>query len=101
MIRLAQSDKNILQFIDVVLYCKTQTNGWDGCNPDSACRSRNREWFLYKELYLNLKQRFYETARRSSTNPVFSNCVNCFIGPDLLAETGAVCNPPPVSDLSL
>jgi RHS repeat-associated protein len=101
MIRLAQSDKNILQFIDVVLYCKTQTNGWDGCIPDSACRSRNREWFLYKELYLNLKQRFYETARRSSTDPVFNNCVNCFIGPDLLAVTGAVCNPPPVSDLSL
>jgi RHS repeat-associated protein len=85
----SQSDKNILQFIDIILYCNKQYNGWDACNPDSACRSRNKEWFLYKNLYLNLKERFYEAARRASPNPVFANCANCFIGGDL----GAQCYP--------
>jgi RHS repeat-associated protein len=83
LLGLSQQDKNILQFIDVVLYCNQQYNGWDACHPDSACRSRNREWFMYKQLYLNLKQRFYESARRASSDPVFANCVNCYIGSDL------------------
>jgi RHS repeat-associated protein len=102
LVRLAQSDKNILQFIDIVLYCKTQYNGWDACSPDSACRSRNREWDMYKNFYLNLKTRFNEEARRISTNPVFANCVNCFIGKDLLSVSGGgTCTPPPVTDFSL
>ena len=90
--RLSLSDKNILQFVDVILYCKTQSNGWDGCNPDSACRSRNREWFLYQQLYLNLKQQFYEEARRTSADPTFSSCVNCHIGKDPV--TTIACTPP-------
>jgi RHS repeat-associated protein len=85
----SQSDKNILQFVDIMLYCNKQYNGWDACNPDSACRSRNKEWFLYRNLYLNLKERFYEAARRTSTDPVFANCVNCYIGGDL----GTQCYP--------
>ncbi|MEQ1676014.1 MAG: DUF6443 domain-containing protein, partial [Chitinophagaceae bacterium] len=93
--RNALSAKNILQFIDVVLYCKTQPNGWNACNPDSACRSRNREWFLYKTLYLNLKQKYYEEARR--LNPQFANCTNCHIGGDVLDDTGlGGCIAPPV-----
>ncbi|MBO9572707.1 MAG: hypothetical protein J7497_10955, partial [Chitinophagaceae bacterium] len=82
------SDKNLLQFIDVALYCKDQYDGWNSCNPDSACRSRNREWYLYQQLYLNLKLRFYEEARRTSSNPIFANCTNCYIGKDLLGLTG-------------
>ncbi|MFC0773043.1 LamG-like jellyroll fold domain-containing protein [Terrimonas alba] len=83
MVRLAQSDKNILQVVDIVLYCNQQYNGWDACNPDSSCRSRNREWFMYQQWYLNLKARFYEEARRTSSNPIFANCVNCYIGDDV------------------
>jgi len=97
-VRFSNKDKNILQFIDVVLYCKTQYNGWNDCHPDSACRSRNREWFLYKELYLNLKQRFYEEARRTSTDSVFVNCTNCRIGKDLLELSGFDCISPPIDD---
>lgn len=85
MVRLSQSDKNILQTIDIVLYCNQQYNGWDACNPDSACRSRNREWFMYQQWYLNLKQRFNEEARRTSGNPTFANCTNCYIGSDVLS----------------
>lgn len=93
--RTSLSDKNILRFIDVVLYCKSQYNGWESCSPDNDCRSRNREWFLYSQLYLNLKRYFYEDARRFSTNPVFANCVNCYIGKDLLGASGAT--PPTAS----
>ena len=100
LLRTSQGDKNILQFIDIVLYCR-QSNSWDACIPDSACRSRNREWDLYRNFYLNLKQRFYEAAKRASSDPVFANCVNCSIGNDLLGEIGATCNPPPVSDFAL
>jgi len=85
MVRLSQSDKNILQTIDIVLYCNQQYNGWDACNPDSTCRSRNREWFMYQQWYLNLKQRFNEEARRTSGNPTFANCTNCYIGSDVLS----------------
>lgn len=88
--RTSLSDKNILGFIDVVLYCKDQANGWESCFPDSACRSRNREWFLYSQLYVNLKLKFYEEARRTSSNPVFANCVNCYIGKDALAVAGVL-----------
>ena len=101
-IRLGAADKNILQFIDVVLYCsKEQNDAWSTCNPDSACRSRNREWFLYKQFYLNLKQKYYEEARRTSDDPVFENCTNCYVGSDLLVESGIKCDPPPVSDFTL
>jgi RHS repeat-associated protein len=89
---LAKSDKNILEYIDVMLYCgKNQSNAWESCIIDSACRSRNREWFLYKNFYLTLKQRFYEEARRTSSDSVFANCVNCYIGKDLLQDINGEC----------
>jgi len=93
-VRTSLPDKNILKFIDVILYCKNQGDGWVGCFPDSGCRSRNREWFLYQQLYLNLKQAFYEKARRTSTNPIFANCVNCYIGKDALGLAGFTCTKP-------
>lgn len=94
----SKPDRNILQFIDIILYCNNQYNGWEACNPDSACRSRNREWFLYQQLYLNLKRKYYEEARRTSSDPVFANCVNCYIGKDVLQLSGVTCTPPPVTD---
>jgi RHS repeat-associated protein len=100
-LRFAQTDKNILEFVDIVLYCNRQSNGWTACNPDSACRSRNREWFLYKNFYLNLKQKYYEEARRTSGNPVFSNCTNCHIGDDILTGLGVVCSPPSTENFIL
>ena len=91
------TDKHILKYVDVVLYCKTQSNGWDGCNPDDDCRSRNREWFLYKTFYLNLKQKYYEEARRA--DPEFEGCTNCHIGNDILSDGSLTCAT--VSDFSL
>ncbi|HEV7782030.1 MAG TPA: LamG-like jellyroll fold domain-containing protein, partial [Chitinophagaceae bacterium] len=87
LVGFAQSDKNLLQFVDLILYCTGVENCdiWDECSPDNDCRSRNREWFLYKLFYLNLKKKFYEEARLNNVSPIFSNCSNCFIGKDLAA----------------
>ncbi len=61
-------------------------------SPDSACRSLNREWFIYKQFYFSLKLKFYGKARRTSSDPIFANCVNCYIGKDIL-ELGGVKTP--------
>ncbi|HUC83311.1 MAG TPA: RHS repeat-associated core domain-containing protein [Flavisolibacter sp.] len=85
LLRYGVPDKNILQFIDVTLYCNDQSNGWQSCLPPGAdCRSSYQEWLLYRNLYVNLKRKFYEEARRTSDNPVFANCANCYIGKDAL-----------------
>lgn len=96
----AQPDKNILQFIDIILYCKEQSDGWGNCRVDDNCRSRNREWFLYKSMYANLKRKYYQEAMRSSENEVFENCANCFIGKDLI-EMIPKCIPPDTSSFNL
>ncbi len=87
----AQTDKNILQFIDLILYCKydSSCHVWDSCTVDNDCRSRNREWYFYKQFYLNLKQKFYEVARL--THEDFEDCRNCFIGKDLLGYVPGPC----------
>ncbi|WP_121356786.1 RHS repeat domain-containing protein [Flavisolibacter nicotianae] len=102
LLRYGVPDKTILQFIDVALYCNNQYSGWQGClPPDNECRSDYQEWLLYRNLYLNLKRKFYEEARRTSNDPVFANCSNCSIGKDnfSLANAPIAINPAtPFSD---
>ncbi|MBA2746294.1 MAG: hypothetical protein H0U44_08730, partial [Flavisolibacter sp.] len=85
LLKQSAPDKNILEFIDMILYCKNQSNPFDGCTlPEDACRSPYQEWILYRNYYLNLKLRLNEEARRTSENSVFANCSNCYIGDDVL-----------------
>ena len=81
MAGLSMPDKNILQFVDITLYCSQKADGWVNCSIDTACRSIDREWELYKEFYLQLKQRFYEEGRQSDAS--FVGCNNCYIGTDI------------------
>jgi len=92
LLGLAQSDKDILGFIDFILYCKNDTSctAWGNCEPEGECISRNREWFFYKTFYLNLKQKYYEAARLA--HPDFDTCTNCFIGSDILSQAGFGCD---------
>lgn len=99
VLRLSQSDKNILQFVDIALYCSNQQNGWDACIVEDSCRSRNREWELYKNLYLNLKTRFNEEARRKY--PGFENCANCNVGKEILSFETLGCNGVVPNDFSV
>ncbi len=82
LVGYAQSDKNILAVVDMLVYCKNSSSPWDGCQIDDSCRSVNREWDIYRQLYMNMKEAFYEKARLAS--PIFSNCKNCYIGSDII-----------------
>jgi RHS repeat-associated protein len=80
------ADRNILQMVDLLLYCSNQTDPYATCSIDNSCRAINREWEMYKRFYLNLKQRYYERARIA--DPAYAGCVNCFIGQDLMSLSG-------------
>ncbi|WP_343522276.1 RHS repeat-associated core domain-containing protein [Pedobacter sp.] len=86
--------KNINGFIDFVLYCadttgttnlgvNTTLQNWSTCSPNDACRVENREWQLYRDYYLELKEKYIEILRNIETcNPATS----CTIGKPISAE---------------
>jgi len=86
--------KNINAFIDFVLYCadttgttnlgvNTTAQNWNTCSPKDACRVENREWQLYRDYYLELKEKYIEILRNIETcNPATS----CAIGKPVSAE---------------
>jgi len=66
------SVKNISQFIDFQLYCTDalgNTNSainvdkWNNCIPVEDCRVEDREWNLYKGMYLEAKLRYFNQLR--------------------------------------
>jgi RHS repeat-associated protein len=84
--------KNILQYIDWLLYCKVEftgsnsqdvINSWNNCIASAGCRSATREWDLYREYYLKLKSKYVAFAKRRDK----PGCINCFIGGDPSAIT--------------
>lgn len=81
------SDKNILQTIDRLLYCDKGGTDWTTCAPVDSCRSRDMEWAMYKNFYLNLKRAFYKQAMALDTSTTFNQCRNCFAGDDILPDT--------------
>ncbi|OQP63237.1 hypothetical protein A3860_25445 [Niastella vici] len=81
--------KNILQFIDWMLYCKPNTNptdynavysSWTSCNPSATCRSTTLEWEFYRNYYLQLKSKYVNQVKAQ----VSPGCTDCFIGKDAL-----------------
>ncbi|WP_316815865.1 RHS repeat-associated core domain-containing protein [Pedobacter nyackensis] len=75
--------KGLSQFVDYQLYCadstattyQTTSDRWTNCAPKVECRVRDREWQLYRDLYLDLKQKYFEQSRSDST------CKNiCVVG---------------------
>ncbi len=88
----SHNEKDILQFIDFTLYCKDQDFN-NTCSVDENCRKKNREWELYVAIYLDLKQKYDEMARRCWQ----PTCINCYIGTDGLptAQIPAECSAQP------
>jgi RHS repeat-associated protein len=78
------ADRSLLDIVKIMLYCKNGGSPWDGCQIDDSCRSVDKEWDLYKELYFNLKEAFYERKRLAT--PAFAACKNCYIGKDVLQQ---------------
>ncbi|MBI5372838.1 MAG: hypothetical protein HZA79_12520 [Sphingobacteriales bacterium] len=98
-----QTPKNIFQTIDYLLYCGNQVPAisWDFCNKAVAdpCRSDYKEWVLYKEWYLELKQKYYTLAMQQQ----MPACKNCFIPSSGNTDPGGWtnCIAPPVNEFSI
>jgi len=77
--------KSLKEYVDYQLYCadslSTTSNGpnssglirWNGHTPKILCRVEDKEWQLYRDLYLELKQKYFELARQTA-------CPGCTIG---------------------
>ncbi|THU38416.1 hypothetical protein FAM09_17250 [Niastella caeni] len=68
--------KGLTQVIDYLLYCADldgSTNSgptgdsWNNCTPVASCRVPNKEWDQYKEIYFQLKQKYYQLLRSNTT----------------------------------
>lgn len=67
--------KGLSKFVDYQLYCadstattyQTTSDRWTNCNPKVDCRIPDREWQLYRDMYLELKQKYFEEVRRLTT----------------------------------
>ena len=87
--------KNIIQWIDWMLYCKPtvasptapqMTASWQSCSPSDNCRSVTMEWQLYLNYYLQVKSKYYRLAKLQF-NPA---CLDCFIGGDALSTSSCI-----------
>ncbi|NII25345.1 hypothetical protein HB364_09650 [Pseudoflavitalea sp. X16] len=66
--------KSITQVIDYMLYCAdpegntstgTPDNTWNNCSPKADCRIPDREWQQYREMYFQLKEKYYVLVRNA------------------------------------
>jgi RHS repeat-associated protein len=70
-------NKGLTQYVDYQLYCADKSGNtnttvivdtvdtWNKCIPVSACRVPDREWVMYREMYFELKEKYYREKRRS------------------------------------
>ncbi|WP_343670450.1 RHS repeat-associated core domain-containing protein [Chitinophaga sp.] len=71
--------KNLVNYVDYLLYCSdntgnTNTNNspvpgadnWTNCAPVASCRIADLEWTTYRDKYLELKQKYYQTVRSTA-----------------------------------
>jgi len=88
------STKSLSKMVDFLIYCApegattngagTPTNNWDNCSPIANCRVIDREWALYRMKYLELKNKYYDELRISTT------CSSsCAIGQPVSTNQGA------------
>ncbi len=74
--------KGLSKYVDYQLYCADSlgttnqfgqpSNRWDNCAKNTACRVIDREWQMYRDMYLELKQKYFEMLRSATT--CSSNC---------------------------
>lgn len=66
--------KSLTQVIDYQLYCadldgntnsSTLSDNWTNCTPVANCRIPDREWALYRDMYFQLKEKYYGIVRNA------------------------------------
>ncbi|WP_429064971.1 RHS repeat-associated core domain-containing protein [Chitinophaga sp. W2I13] len=69
------NNKSLSQYVDYLLYCgdgKGNTNvnastdltiRWNQCSPVASCRIPDKQWQTYANLYLELKEKYYQILR--------------------------------------
>jgi len=87
--------KGLISYIDYLLYCSDITattntsanaNKWVNCVPDTACRIRDMEWTMYRDKYMELKQKYYQRYRDSA----YCGSSSCPVG-DTISYTMSDC----------
>ncbi|WP_343307727.1 RHS repeat-associated core domain-containing protein [Chitinophaga niabensis] len=90
--------KSLTQYVDYVLYCadpfgSTNTSSnedkWVNCTPDVNCRVIDREWELYRDKYLQLKEEFYQNKRNGEGGECANKCI-----PGKLVSVENICPDP-------
>ncbi|ASZ10850.1 RHS repeat protein [Chitinophaga pendula] len=65
--------KSVTAFVAYSLYCaddRGNTNSnindkWNNCSPVASCRIPDREWTAYRDIYFDLKAKYYQYARQN------------------------------------
>jgi RHS repeat-associated protein len=96
-------NKSLIQFIDYTLYCADPTgttnssansDNWTNCTPVANCRIPDREWDMYKDVYFQLKEFYYEAVRNNTT------CNNiCAVGTPITYSPGSCPSPEDIAIL--
>ena len=69
--------KSLSAYVDYLLYCADSTGSsntgtntsmttrWNNCTPNATCRVPDRQWQMYANMYLELKEKYYQQLRDS------------------------------------
>ncbi|MDB5149793.1 MAG: hypothetical protein JWQ57_3813, partial [Mucilaginibacter sp.] len=79
--------KSLPQYITYMLNCaSTDNTQWGNCSPAASCRAYEKEWLMYRDLYLQCKQKYYELLRNTAP---YCGTSTCPIGQPYVAQDPA------------
>jgi RHS repeat-associated protein len=76
------SAKTLPEFVSFMLYCSNKDGNtnetpsqdtWNNCQRNESCRERELEWAMYRDRYLEVKEKYY-TALRNTGQYCGSKC---------------------------
>ncbi|WP_443938770.1 RHS repeat domain-containing protein [Pedobacter sp. MW01-1-1] len=62
------TNKSLSQVVDYLIYCSNgspYTDNWTSCSV--SCRVEEREWEMYRSMYLDLKNKYIDKVRKATT----------------------------------
>lgn len=94
--------KSLTQYVDYMLYCadpsgltnSSTQKDWNNCTPVASCRVTDREWQLYRDIYFEVKDKYYKQLRDAACSTY------CPVGQPVAIPTPG-CPPPGAFTLRL